>query len=334
MARKTRTSSDFLKTMRENKKGTGGNFFSLKKKVKSIGWIHPELGILSRKQHSMIPAVSEYNGKEEIKNRRFNCSGKGCILCSLMDFATKKIEDKEIDDVDEFVLDLGKETARVTWANLTGAGGWQTKMDVKPGYVFGWVPLEDRNEKAPIEIVTCPRTLGDAIGTVIEEEQEELGDEEGDPIVTPYPFRLKYDKDKDPALMYTAKRASEKVAKLTEEIEEILNSSLEDYGVDLEAVVKTPKQSEVLKAIQSGWASDEVSFAEFCKFVDVEDGEDVEDDKDDEDEDDEKSNKKKNDKKKNGSTRAKVKCHKCKEIVTPTKKNGRCPECATELDIP
>lgn len=372
------TTEQFIGHVEKHASGGGGLFLNLKKAGKLIGFIHPVIGILPRKiRASAIPTRIEKDGDVEVKNRRFNEADPPDHdpITGLIDFAEQKIEDGVGDDT--LVLNGGQ---KGKWslgdlAQLNADANYRTSLKLKTEYVIAFVQrTEDRPDDNPVQILFATPSLGKAIQRVIKQEMEERGSNVGDPMESPYGFRLTYDKDEGPANMYDAARVDDHVCPLDEETREILEMDGDEANVDIEVHAQPGHIGDMTHAIESTWDCDVIPFAEFKEFM----GEGVsgEDDsqpddssKDDsasgevddpppcwgEYEDDDadcqacdlcdecerktkggkKSPKKTGKGKQFGKDGGKAKCPECKKLVTPNAKD-KCPNCLAKLnsDVP
>jgi len=84
----------------------------------------------------------------------------------------------------------------------------------------------DRPGDGP-RILSATKMLGDLISEEIGNQMESLGEEEGDPQVSPYALRFAFDKTESPMNMYKVFRLDPRKCRLTEEIEAAI--SAEEY---------------------------------------------------------------------------------------------------------
>jgi len=354
------TTEGFMKKVGSG--GGGGKFSNWKKEGKTVGWIHPKLGIYECQRHGAIPVESERDGKTETKRRRFVCSGKNCAMCALIEFAEQAVNDGA--DPKDVIISGGSEGS-FTLAELGGRGAWQTKLYAKNEYAFAWIPRDNRKDDSPAELIMAGEGLGYAIKSVIESEIDDRGSKKGDPLKNPYAMKLIYKKDQTPSNMYDAARVSDDIAEIDSDVKEIMDADGEDLGIDLEKITEESDPATVVEAIGSCWSSRVIPFEEFLSFIGIK----IE--KDDEEEKPKHRGKKKSlakekdddgemvcpecdatgskkfcaecgakmkkiggkKKEKTESNKATTKCPGCGETVKPTK-FGRCPECAEKIDIP
>lgn len=329
----------------------GGSFSKWKEKGSTIGWIHPKLGIYERLIHGMVPVQQETDdGDVKMKNRRFICAGDHCPMDELGRFAEKCINQGEVDE-DDLVLRGGK--IRLTFSDLAGKSGWKSESYPIPQkeYVFAWIPRDDRDDDSPVEIITATVGLGSALVRAIRSVKEDRGEKKGDPLKNPYAFKLVYSVNESPAKKYDVRTVDSDIAEIDDEVTEIMRSSGEDLGIDLDGLCEPISNKEMMGLLETCWVNKEVPFEEFEEFFGNEDDEDVKskrkknkkekskkksrDDENDEDEDedeDEKPKRKKNGRKKK-NIKKKIKCECCDEKVIPDE-DGKCPVCEDEMDVP
>ncbi len=100
-----------------------------------------------------------------------------------------------------------------------GQSNYGHSLDTKLDYMF--VIVDDNKPDDGLQISRVTKMLGDKMKTVIGEEMESNG-EKGNPLLSPYAFRWKYDENANMADMYRAFRFNQ--AKLTDKIREAIES--------------------------------------------------------------------------------------------------------------
>jgi len=349
---------------------SGGKFSRWKRDGRTVGYIHKRIGIEERKIHGTIPSIEMEDGKEQIKNRRYNCVEDNCPICSLEKFADKMIEDKTV-DAEELLLDGGDRDSRFTFEEAAGRSkNWRKKIYARSEFLFVWIPTENRSDDNPAEIVTATQGLAMAIKRMIGSAIDDYGEVKGDPLKTPYPIKLTFDdRESNPSHKYRAERFDSKLAPFDEDIEEIMTADEDDLGLNLKSLTQPGDPFKMLDSIESTWACREISFEEFKEFAGYGDkkrgskrdderrsrsrGRDEEPEEKGEDlqicpeckteveagrkfcpECGEKlkgSSKKMSSKKE--SNKQAVYCDECKKDVKPNK-YGKCPDCMSRLDVP
>lgn len=135
-------------------------------------------------------------------------------------------ECQEPDDAIVFEWENPKNGERIQWRKghlagtvKRGKATFGASLDTKLEYLFVVIDAEKPGEGPQITRET--RSLGDAMKAVIKAEIESNGDE-GNPILHPYAFKWKFNKDADPAKMYSAARFNQ--AKLTAAVREAITT--------------------------------------------------------------------------------------------------------------
>lgn len=256
-----------------------------KKKSDIIDWkqkgrlqvfLHPNSGIRKRHTHWFPTLVEEEQsegkkgkkGKKKyiIKNVLVVCpntksNSDACPICNLR----KLLRDRDDIDNDEVILefDKGDETEVYLKGDILGEDGydWRKNLMYRKEYLFGVIDVDDPTS---IKTLIAPQSLGKEIKRVIQSEMEDEGEEAGDPFKNPYPFKLSYDPDEQPARMYSASKGK---AKLTEEIQELLESD----GIDLDSLSEPTDPKEILKLIKSCLVCDEISIDDLKGSFDTDD---------------------------------------------------------------
>lgn len=254
-----------------DKTGSGGGKFSKwKQEGSSIGYIHPDIGFWERDVHGSLPIEStKEDGSVEVRNRRFNCcktrKNKRCPNCDLVAFAKQAVDDGA--DPDELIISLGSDAQRYTLKDLTGKGHWKNRLAAKGEFLFAWVRAKNRNDEFPAEIVIAGEGLSRAVKRSIKSAQNDYGEKEGDPLRTPYPMKLIYNKDEDPQYMYDCERADKDLAPMDKEIEEIFSGTDEDLNLGFDKLCEPGDFADVLEAVEAAWASRRITFEEFCEWA-------------------------------------------------------------------
>jgi hypothetical protein len=103
-----------------------------------------------------------------------------------------------------------------------GQSNWNHSLDSKLEYMFVGTLHDEPGEGN--QIITGTKVLGDALRKMIEEQRDSKGRDEGNPLITPYAIKFKYDKrSKNPMKAYSV--APYERAELTPEIRESIMSS-------------------------------------------------------------------------------------------------------------
>lgn len=276
-------------TMDEFMKDTDGknrsDILDWKEEGKITVWLHPKSGIHKRNSHWLLKVqeveeeVGKGKKKKKVKKNKavpwmVICPNTSkhkdrCGICILRSYLRDN-DDIELEDVIlEFEDDDG--VTQFTKGEIIGEDGfdWKKNLAYRTEYLFGVID-DEKQEK--VEVLISPKSLGKKIKKVIANEMEDEGDEDGNPFINPYAFKLTYDSDANPNDMYDANRSK---AKLTEEVEELLNGE----GVDLEKLTTPTNPSEIAEVLKEAIVHDDIDVDEL--FGDI-----LEFDEDDEDEDD------------------------------------------------
>lgn len=247
----------------------GSKFSDWKKKGKTTGFIHPKLGFYERNIHGIISSIEtarNVGDDLEIFNRRFICKND-CPLCQLIIFAGQKIYEGVIDG-GEKVLDSGDRSyTSHSFDDLAGLTGWKSDPKCKTEYVIPWISCDvDRDRNNLVEILVGPLALGISIQNLISSQIDDLGEDDGDLLLNPYPIKLLYNADEIPTRKYNAQPVSLKAIKLDDRINKIFEMSEKELDIDLNGVVEPNDHSTILQAIKSTWVCGSTSYDEFLDF--------------------------------------------------------------------
>jgi DNA-directed RNA polymerase subunit RPC12/RpoP len=281
-------------------RGKGAKFSGWKDDGETTGWIHPKIGIWERWCHGAVPSVEEKDGKSEMRRRRCNCVGttKGdipnasCPMCQLQEFAISKLG--EGCDGDEVILEAGsgKDRFVLDLNDLAGKGDYRTNPKVKSEVCFAWIakPDDDDDGEKKVEIITGPHTLGERILEVIEEQVAARGEMVGDCEVPegfklklkkgklvlsdgedeipwqPYPFKLKYKPDSQPATMYSAMKIDADLCPITPAVADVMLSGEEELDLDMKKLCGAIEADKQLDILKSSWDSRTIPYEEFEDF--------------------------------------------------------------------
>jgi hypothetical protein len=193
---------------------SGASFTDWRKDGKFIGFVHPDSEIEKRTTVSLRYVTENDEGEEEIQwIRRFYFGDKDPLAKFL-----KWLSNADEIDADEVVLRLetaGGDVEEYTKGDLLGLKGYDWRKRLlrnKTEYLFCVANVTEKGSKAKgPEILTLPYSAGKKLNKVWDNEIEENGEDEGDPWVTPYSFRVTYDPDERGTDMYDAGRASKKM---------------------------------------------------------------------------------------------------------------------------
>lgn len=252
-----------------------GNFSDWREKGKTVGWIHPE-GFVERQLHNMmIYEAQDKNGNLTLRGNRFTCSGKTCPFCALVEYAKDLVAGMDEGDSDPVILagrippkDRSSKELSISYSlrELAGGGDWKRRMGARPEFIFGWIPRDGRKSDAPVELMNVTSSLAQAIKRVIQSQIEDRGEQRGDPLQTPYALKFTYNEDASPGQMYTAERVDNDLAPLDEAVEQILDTKLERYSIDLDRLAKLSDPRVMLDSIEFCWQSEDYPFKNFLKF--------------------------------------------------------------------
>jgi GNAT superfamily N-acetyltransferase len=242
--------------MKDSKKeGKMSDIMDLKSVGKLVVWLHPKSGIESRKVHylPMVKDVEVKKGKKTITEKQVTsqfviCSGFDDCPIDQFKSALRKDDNYGDDDV-IFEVGEGKNKVEYTKGDILGVEGYDWRHNIRTitEYLFGAIDKDSIAKGS--QVLIAPKSLGKAITKTIEdkmEEAEEEGDaEQGNPFTNPYAFKLTYDENEQPTLMY---QATDFKAKITKEVKTLLDGD----GSDLEPLTRpTPIKDivEILKDI-------------------------------------------------------------------------------------
>lgn len=240
--------------MKDSKKEGGkSDILNLKEKGKAVVWLHPETGIESRKT-TYIPVVKEQapkgkkGGKKEITvGGQLIVMGDDYNSCPVRRMITALRNDDNLND-DDVIFEIGKGKNKVEYlkGDIIGSEGYDWKKRVKTNteYIFGAIDKDDVS--AGTQILIAPKSLGKAITNVIENqmEQAEEGEEDmGDPFKNPYAFKLTYDENEQPTLMYRADFFN--VKKMPKDVQDLLDGD----GVDVDGFTRQTPVNDICNMI-------------------------------------------------------------------------------------
>lgn len=290
-----------------NKSRNSGTILTnLKEDGSVVVYLHTKTGIEGRLQHVVIYVDEDDKGKDVIRYMNYTCDEdyrefiknrdyvpKKCPLCL---FGYKIKNDNNIADNETvWEASIGSNRDRIiTKEDYIGDGTWQNSFVPRQQCIFGIVDVEDLEAglKVMIEPISVAETIGSEIRKLMKSE-----DDEGDPAVNPYPFKIEYNKKaKVPKDYYTAYRY--KKLKLSKEDKERVEELLEEDALDLSRYLKSGNKKELIKIMERSIKLEDFDLSFIKEIAKVKDDEDDEDnDDDDEIEEKPKSSKKKSSKK-------------------------------------
>lgn len=236
------TIGEFLKDTKPGKGST--EHFNLKATGKGIVFLHPGSKIFRRNAY-WFPyyGTVEKNGSKttEVHDVMIVCPGLDKNPIAVL---RKKLRDDKSIDLDEVILRVGKGDSAVEYVKGDIIGedtyDWKKNLAYKTEYLFGVI---DKDNPDAVHPFVAPKSLGKKITKVIEDQIEEEGEVEGNPFVTPYAFKLTFNKNASPSDMYNAVWNK---AEVTPEIKELL----EGEGPDNKPLIEPtpiPKIAWLLK---------------------------------------------------------------------------------------
>lgn len=212
--------TSFLGDTKPNK---GSNkHLDLKAMGKAIVFLHPSSKIFRRNSY-WFP----YYGQVEVNGSKTMATNDVMIVCPGLDKnpiaqLRKALRDDKSIDLDEIILKVGKGDQLVTYTkgDIIGEEGydWKKSLAYKTEYLFGVI---NKDEPDAVHPFVAPKSLGKKITKVIEDQIEEEGEVAGNPFVTPYAFKLTFNKSAAPSDMYNAVWNK---AEVTPEIQELLDA--------------------------------------------------------------------------------------------------------------
>jgi len=259
--------------MEEKRTSGGGNFLSLKKEGQLIGWIHPKIGFYIRSVHPTL-SWNENDEKGSIKYRGFNCGGEACPLCVLKEWAKEMIE-SDSSCADDIVLSSkkGKKETDLSMSDLAGEGDWTTKItDAKKEYAICWIPYDEIDSEKPYKILEIKYGLFFDIKKIIDSKISDEGEQDGNPLKTPWAMKLVYDKDaKNPNDYYSAFPVSERKFPYNDEVKDVLDAEPSSDDIDLDRLTEDSYYGDQFEALNLAWYEDApYSFADFQKYFEGE----------------------------------------------------------------
>lgn len=358
-----------------------GKYFNLREVARTVGFINchdPNGGYWTRKRH---PSFAAKDGGDK-KWHGFNCVNQEdgdkapCPVCLLKDFAGMQID---AGFKPEMILigdgSRGRDAVDFTLNELATQKTDQRRgvpSAVKEEMVLPWISIEPdmTGDESPIKPFIGTTAVWKDYQKMLVEQEEEHGEEGGDPVTNPYPIVMKYDKDaKSPQDFYDVQRSSRDV-EIDEDLQGLLDDDPMDYDIDLAKLTEPGNPVDMLEAIEAAWVCDEVDFKEFREFYEKRAGkkgggrkggkgkQKAKAKKEPEPESEEETfecdcgkvlpwstdvcpgcgaefepDEGDDDPGDAGSDNRKgVWCEQCQQNMVPNKK-GRCPECFTELDV-
>lgn len=223
-----------------------------------------------------------------------------CPVCVLEEFAIEKLAQKADDR--EVILEggSGKDHFALDLDDLSGQtkAKYRTRIRAKQEVALIWMPKKLHGKwkemKEAIEIITGPQTLGERIMDVIDSEVENRGSLKGDPTLpamdgyelrmrkgkmvisdgndeetdfNPFPFKLKFDENKDPKLMYDAEKMDRDLCEVDDEVMQVMLADPKDeLGVDLDRICGPGDPEAMMRSIKGSWVSRAIPFEEFEEF--------------------------------------------------------------------
>lgn len=243
--------SDWGKKVVKKGGGSGGKYInnkSWKEDTKLVFWLHPD-SLLEDRELLMLPVplTNDDDEKSVYWVRRFFI-GEDDISARFLDW----LADQEDMDADEVVMKIrhGKDRKEFRKGDLLGLKGFGFKEKIctpRTESVMSVVAHEDPSNK----LLAVPISAGKAIWSVINNQIDDLGADEGNPQINPYAIKVTYDKsEKRGSDMYDAHPSG---VKMTEEIQECFD----EKAYDVEAECSPNDQdlsdfgttSEILKAL-------------------------------------------------------------------------------------
>jgi hypothetical protein len=199
------TLGDFLKDTKPGGNGNSAEHLNLKALGKAIVFLHPGAKIYKRNAY-WFPyyGTVEKNGSKttEVHDRMIVCPGLDKNPIAQLRKALR--DDKSI-DLDEVILKVGKGSDAVEYlkGDIIGEDGydWKKNLAYKTEYLFGVI---NKDEPKAVHPFVAPKSLGKRITKVIEDQIEDEGDVEGNPFLTPYAFKLGFNKSLPANEMYSA----------------------------------------------------------------------------------------------------------------------------------
>lgn len=263
--------------MEKSGPSSGGIFFNLKNAGASIGFInnHPQNGgYWTRKRHKSF-AAKDGNDKRWYT---FNCVNqedgekKPCPLCLLKEFAEREMADGFRGDT-VLISDgtRGRDTVDFTLdelASMKTTAHRGVVSAVAEQIVLPWVSVEPdfTKDDKPIKLFTGTTAILYSYQKMLKEEIDQHGEDDGDPVINPYPIRMTYDdKATTPQDYYDVRRSSKDV-EIDEDLQGLIEDDPGDYDIDLDKVTAPGHPTDMLEALEAAWASSEISFDEFVEF--------------------------------------------------------------------
>lgn len=210
---------------------------------KALIWLHPETDIHDRRRVWFAKEIEEKDekgnkkGKIKVVNVPFVVpEDPDCDPFYLLRGELKAREDIDGDDV---VLVVGKGRKKeeyrkgdvLGWDDYTFKKRLVPQQDVVFAAILSKNAKDDRPKKLKVQVIAAAKTLGREINKEIEVEIDENGEERGNPLFTPYPFRIEYDETASGTDMYSA--SARPAIESDDELDELFGTDLPDMEDEL-----------------------------------------------------------------------------------------------------
>ena len=201
----------------------GGNFADWRDDGKITFFLHPKCYFGKRTQARIPGTRKDDDGKIIPWSRRRFHHGDEDILARILAWL------KNADDIDasDVVLRVkaGKIVEEYRKGDLLGLDGFDwRKKPLNPRTEYLLAIVRAKKPKTG-EILTLPFTAGRKISKLIDAEIAELGEDEGNPLETPWAIQVSFDEKASGSDMYSVRRSN---LKLTEEVEAFFAKEPED----------------------------------------------------------------------------------------------------------
>ena len=161
-------------------------------------------------------------------------------------------------NIDDATVVLHADGVDYTKADLLGRGNdWRKSCKPSREYLFAVVASSlggDKVGNPTLQILAARPTLAESIDRVIDAQVREHGEEEGEAAIAGYGIEIRFDRDAEPARMYSAqyngRRKQGKIKDL-----------LDGPGVDLARYCGPPDAAAMLEAIEAGLVIEVPGFA-------------------------------------------------------------------------
>lgn len=189
---------------------TSTNFINWKQKGKILFVVHPKSEIGERTMIRYERIVTNDEGKNDIWGCRRFYTGDNDISSKFLEW----LRDADHIDVDDVVLRLsaGKKVREFLKGDLLGYDDydWKNKMlNPKSEFMLCAVDLDEVDKGW--QVIPLTWGTGNKWWRCVESQIEEYGDEEGDPFVNPYVFKITFDAKAAAANMYMVERTTHKL---------------------------------------------------------------------------------------------------------------------------